>query len=108
LISHVHLIEPQRKHKKCKMPSSKLPVHFANLLMNSYDSKHLHVLNLIESCRWAEITSDDMHELQVLIACKYVALKQCADKAPSITLNSEGRHYHHSLSQRAKRISPAG
>lgn len=70
--------------------------------MNSYDSKHLRVLNLISAHRWAEISPDDMHELRILIACKYVVLKQRLDKAPSITLNPEGRDYHQSLSQRAK------
>jgi hypothetical protein len=73
--------------------------------MNSYDAKHLHVLNLIEARRWAEMNPDDVHELKVLIACKYVTLKQHADKRASITLNAEGSHYHQSLSQRAKRVS---
>lgn len=67
--------------------------------MNTYDSKHLRLLNLILAQRWADIGNAEIHELRVLIACKYVTLSDRASGTPTIELNPEGRHYHQRLSE---------
>lgn len=61
--------------------------------MNTYDAKHLHLLSLIQGRRWAEITQDDIHELNVLITCKYIMVKSLSGHVPDMTLNPEGVHY---------------
>lgn len=73
--------------------------------MNTYDSKHLRLLNLIQAQSWAQIGSAEILELKVLIACKYVTLSDKAKGAPIIQLNPEGEHYHQRLSQLQTRQS---
>ncbi len=65
--------------------------------MNSYDSKHLRLMNLIRSQQWAAIGGAEIHELKVLIACKYVTLHDKANGRPSLELNPEGQHPHRRL-----------
>jgi hypothetical protein len=67
--------------------------------MNTYNSKHLRLLNLIQSRRWSEIGDAEIQELRVLIACKYVAISATAGATPNIELNPEGRHYQLRLSE---------
>ena len=67
--------------------------------MNSYDARHLRLLNLIEARRWSEIGQDDLPELKVLMVCNYVALTDAAGKEPEITLNAEGQDYFQHLSR---------
>ncbi|WP_213878736.1 hypothetical protein [Pseudomonas sp. dw_358] len=67
--------------------------------MNSYDSEHLRLLNLIEARRWSEIGQDDLHALKVLMVCNYVVLTDSTGKDPVITLNPEGQDYFQHLSR---------
>jgi hypothetical protein len=67
--------------------------------MNTYDSKHLRLLNLIQARRWCDIGDTEIEEMRVLIACKYVALSSRASATPTIELNPEGRHYHLRLTE---------
>lgn len=73
--------------------------------MNPYDSKHLRLLGLVQDRRWAEIEHDDIHELKVLITCKYIVVKSPSGQVPSMNLNPEGAHYFERLSQLALRSS---
>ncbi len=77
--------------------STKLPC------MNTYDSKHLRLLNLIQSRRWSNIGDAEIQELRVLIACKYVAVSATAGATPNIELNPEGLHYQRHLSELERR-----
>lgn len=62
-------------------------------LMNAYDHKHLELLQRVHSGQWREIPESDSRELQVLVACKYVAIKTVAETQPRVTLTTEGLHY---------------
>lgn len=77
--------------------SAKLPC------MNTYDSKHLRLLNLIQARRWSDISDADIQELRVLIACKYVTVSASATATPNIELNPEGLHYQRRLSELERR-----
>lgn len=74
--------------------------------MNNYDSRHLRLLDLISLNRWAEMDTEDLYELKVLVACKYVRVDMRVGRIPSIHLNPEGHHYHHRLSAMAARRRP--
>lgn len=71
--------------------------------MNTYDSKHLRLLNLIRARRWSDIGEADIQELRVLISCKYVIVTPRTSGSPTIELNPEGRHYHRRLVELEKR-----
>ena len=73
--------------------------------MNTYDSKHLRLLNLIQARRWSDIGDAEIQELRVLIACKYVTVSATASATPDIQLSPEGRHYQLRLSELEKRKS---
>lgn len=75
--------------------------------MNTYDSKHLRILDLISLNRWAEMTAEDLYELKVLMACKYVHVDMPVGRVPSIQLNPEGHHYHLKLSAMAAIARPS-
>lgn len=67
--------------------------------MNTYDAKHLRLLNLIQAQHWAGIGDAEIQELRVLIACKYVTVTDRVGQVPMIKLTPGGRHYHHRLSE---------
>lgn len=67
--------------------------------MNTYDSKHLRLLNLIQVQCWSDIGDAEIQELRVLIACKYVTVTDRVGKIPTIKLTPEGRHYHLRLAE---------
>jgi hypothetical protein len=69
--------------------------------MNDYDARHLRLLNLIKARRWADFDFDDIQELKVLIACKYIVFTEKRGQAPSVSLNADGHHYHQSLAELA-------
>ncbi|WP_263260795.1 hypothetical protein [Pseudomonas sp. RIT-PI-S] len=71
--------------------------------MNTYDAKHLQLLDLIEASRWQEISEEDLHELKVLVVCKYVAFTKGRDDQLMVALNPEGKHYHQRLSELVSR-----
>ena len=65
--------------------------------MNTYDQKHLELLELIHSGQWQDIPDGDANELQVLVACKYVVIKSGAHGLAQIILNPEGQQYFERL-----------
>lgn len=67
--------------------------------MNTYDQKHLDMLELIHSGQWQSIPDKDANELQVLVACKYVIIDSSAHGLAQITLNPEGQRYLKRLSE---------
>jgi hypothetical protein len=69
--------------------------------MNAYDTKHLRLLNLIEAGQWEDLSEDDLHELKVLVVCRYVSLGEGKRNMPLVALNPEGKHYHRRLSELA-------
>jgi hypothetical protein len=66
--------------------------------MNTYDQKHLELLELIHSGQWQNIPDKDANELQVLVACKYVIINSSAPGLAQLTLNPEGQRYLERLS----------
>lgn len=66
--------------------------------MNSYDAKHLQLMDLIEAGKWQNISERDADELRVLVVCGYVSIKDERSGKPRLALNQEGRHYHRQLS----------
>lgn len=82
-----------------------MPLSYSKKLlsMNTYDSKHLRLLNLIQARRWSDIGDAEVEELRVLIACKYVAVSATAGATPNIELNPEGLHYQRRLSELERR-----
>lgn len=71
--------------------------------MNTYDARHLQLLNLIESCQWDALTENDLDELKVLAVCRYVSLGQARSDKP-LLLTPEGRHYRRHLASLASRL----
>lgn len=71
--------------------------------MNTYDARHLQLLDLIDSCQWDALTENDLDELKVLVVCRYVLLGQ-AQSDMRIMITSEGRHYHRHLASLASRL----
>lgn len=71
--------------------------------MNTYDAKHLHLLGIVQGRRWAEIEQDDIHELKVLITCKYIRVQSKVGHAPDMTLTPEGIHYFRRLCELSSR-----
>lgn len=67
--------------------------------MNTYDAKHLRLLNLIQAQQWADIGDAEIQELRVLIACKYVTVTDRVGQIPMIKLTPGGHHYHARLSE---------
>lgn len=67
--------------------------------MNTYDAKHLQLLNLIEAGQVEQLSENDLHELRVLVVCKYVSLGESKEGKPLIALTQEGRHYRRQLAQ---------
>lgn len=67
--------------------------------MNTYDAKHLQLLNLIDAGQWEQLSENDLHELRVLVVCKYVSLSEAKNGKPLIALNQDGRHYRRQLAQ---------
>jgi len=61
--------------------------------MNTYDQKHLALLELIHSGQWRDIPDEDANELQVLVACKYVIINSAALGLAQIALTPEGQQY---------------
>ena len=86
-----------------------MPSFSPGQFMNTYDARHLQLLNLIESCQWDALTENDLDELKVLLVCRYVSLGQ-AQSDTRIMITSEGRHYHRHLASLATRFgeSPDG
>jgi hypothetical protein len=71
--------------------------------VNTYDTKHLRLLDIIEGGQWEAISENHLDELKVLVVCKYVSLGNGKNEKP-IRLNPEGRHYHRHLSRLATRF----
>ncbi|UFH50370.1 hypothetical protein [Pseudomonas sp. KNUC1026] len=65
--------------------------------MNDYDARHLRLLDIIKTRRWSDLKLEDIEEIRVLIACKYLVLDEHHGRAPTVAFNPDGRHYHRSL-----------
>jgi hypothetical protein len=77
--------------------------------MTDYDLQHLRLLNLIEARRLNEFGFDDIQELKVLIGRDYIDLTEIPGQWPTISLNTEGQHYHQCLFELAiERMRRAG
>jgi hypothetical protein len=66
--------------------------------MNNYDLEHLKLLTLIQDQAWAKISESDIHHLNTLEVCRYIAIGNPALSQPKLFISADGYLYFQKLS----------